>query len=68
MATGRFGQLLGNTELAGAPAHLGPHLVGADAAFVPQHDEVVDQIGALADDATRMVLHRLKGDLAGLPD
>ena len=40
----------------------------ADAAFVPQHDQVVDQIGALADDAARAVAHRFESDLAGLLD
>ena len=42
MAAGRFGQLLRDAELVGAPTHLGPHLVGADAAFVPQHDQATN--------------------------
>ncbi len=64
----RFGQLLGDTELVGTAAHLGPHFIGGDAAFVPQHDQVVEQIGALADDTARAVAHRFESDLAGLLD
>src|SRR6516162_8485982 len=66
MASRRFREFFGDAELVGAPAHLGPHLVGGDAALPPQHDQMVHQIGALANDPARAVAHRLESDLAGL--
>ena len=35
---------------------------------MPQHDQVVDEVGALADDIARAVAHRLESDLASLFD
>jgi hypothetical protein len=51
VATGRFGQLLSDAELVGAPAHLGPDFIWVDAAFVPKNNQMIEEIGALADDA-----------------
>ena len=67
-AIGRFRQFFGDTELVGAPAHLGPDFIEGDAAFVPQHDQLVDKIGALADDTARTVTGGSESDFAGLFD
>ena len=49
-------------------AQLGPDLFGRDTAVVPQYNQMIDEIGALADDAARAVTHRLESKLAGLFD
>jgi hypothetical protein len=48
--------------------HLGPHLIGSDAAFVPQHDQLIDQIRAFPDDTARTVAHGRESYFTGLFD
>src|SRR3984893_7669054 len=67
VATG-FGTLFGNAEGIGAAAHLGPDIVRIDAGAMPQRDEVVEQIGALANDASRVMFYRLKRHFSGFLD
>src|ERR1700730_14355453 len=63
-----FGTLFGNAEGVGAAAHLGPDIVRIDAGAVPQCDEVVEQIGALPNDASRVMLDRLERHFSGFLD
>src|ERR1700721_315523 len=55
-----FRQLFGNAECVGAGAHLDPDIRRIDSGAMPQRDEVVEQIGALPDDASGVMLHRLE--------
>ena len=48
--------------------HLVPNLVRRDTAFAPEHDEMVNEIGALAHDAAGAVAQALESDLARLLD
>src|SRR3954453_16773658 len=43
-------QLLGNAEQAFPARHLGPDFLGIDVRRYPEHDEIVDEIGAFPDD------------------
>jgi hypothetical protein len=67
VATG-FGTLFGNAEGVGAAAHLGPDIIRIDAGAMPQRDEVVEQIGALPNDASRVMLDRLERHFSGFLD
>jgi hypothetical protein len=67
VATG-FGTLFGNAEGIGAAAHLGPDFVRIDAGAVPQRDEVIEKIGALPDDASRVMLDPLERHFSGFLD
>src|ERR1700694_6188143 len=63
-----FGTLFGNAEGVGAAAHLGPDIIRIDAGAMPQCDEVVEQIGALPNDAPRVMLDRLERHFSGFLD
>src|ERR1051325_4579836 len=41
-------QLLGDAEQPLAPVHLVPHVLRVDAGGDPQHDQIVEEMGALA--------------------
>src|SRR6202048_1533960 len=63
-----FGTLFGNAEGVGAAAHLGPDIIRIDAGAMPQCDEVVEQISALPNDASRVMLDRLERHFSGFLD
>src|ERR1700730_6784847 len=63
-----FGTLFGNAEGIGAAAHLRPDIIRIDAGALPQRDEVVEQIGALPNDASRAMLDRLERHFSGFLD
>src|ERR1700722_7980795 len=67
VATG-FGTLFGNAKGVGAQAHLGPDIIRIDAGAMPERDEVVEQIGALANDASRVMFDRLERHFSGFLD
>src|ERR1700738_2971756 len=54
-----FGRLFGNAERVGAGAHLDPDIRRIDAGAMPQRNEVIEQIGALANDASSVTMRRL---------
>src|ERR1700730_17943301 len=64
----RFGTLFGNAEGVGAQAHLDPDIRRIDAGAMPQRDEVVEQIGALANDASSVMFDRLERHFSGFLD
>ncbi len=59
-----FGRLLGDPEFVGAGAHLGPDLVRMNSGAIPEYDQVVEEIGALPDDAVALARHGLERDFA----
>src|SRR5580704_2570493 len=63
-----FGQLFGNAECVGTRAHLHPHIRRIDAGAMPQRDEVVEQIGALSNDASSAMFDRLQRHFSGFLD
>src|ERR1700736_6048912 len=63
-----FGQLFGNAECVGAGAHLHPHVRWIDAGAMPQHNEVVEQIGALPNDASSVMFDCLERHFSGFLD
>src|ERR1700681_1628322 len=63
-----FGQLFGNAECVGAGAHLDPDIRRIDAGAMPQRNEVVEQIGALSNDASGVVFDRLERHFSGFLD
>src|SRR4051794_38762463 len=58
-------QLLGNPEQAFPTRHLGPDFLGIDARGYPEHDEIVDEIGAFPDDGVGVATHRVDHHLDG---
>ena len=60
-----FGWLFGDAEDVGAPAHLDPYIRRIDASAMPQRNQVVEQISALANDASGAMLDRLERYFAG---
>ena len=64
----RFGTLFGNAEGVGAQAHLGPDIRRIDAGAMPQRHEVVEQVGALSNDASIVVFDGLECHFAGFLD
>lgn len=65
---GGFRQFLSDTERVGARLHLFPNVDGLNADVKPQHDQVVEQVGAFAHDAVLVAFDSLDGDLARLFD
>jgi hypothetical protein len=55
-----FGWLFGDAEDVGAPVHLDPHIGRIDASAMPQRNQVVEQISALANDVSCAMLDRLE--------
>src|SRR5580704_6664221 len=55
--------LLGDAEEALAAVHFLPDVVRADARRDPQHDEVIDQVGAFFDDGFAVAVHGVDDDL-----
>src|SRR5215471_20872226 len=43
-----LGKLLGNSQQLFAALHLHPHVLGLDAGGDPEHDEIVEKVGAFA--------------------
>src|SRR5580658_11012618 len=64
----RFRELLRDAEELLAPAHLRPDIGRIDAEGVPQDDEMIEEIGALVDDARATLAHRVEGDLGRFLD
>jgi hypothetical protein len=58
-----FRQFLGDAVELLAPIHLPPDLAWHDAELAPQHHEIVDEVGALADHRRAIALHGLDADL-----
>src|SRR5215510_5332921 len=58
-----LGQLFGDAEQALAPLHLAPYVVRTHARRNPQHDEIVDEVGALAHDCVAVAVHGVDDDL-----
>src|SRR5262245_31912600 len=58
-----LGQLFGDAEQALAPLHLTPHVLRTHARRNPQHDEIVDEVGALAHDCVAVAVHGVDDDL-----
>src|SRR5580704_6075155 len=56
-------ELLGDAEQAFAPLHLLPYLARAHAGGRPHHDEIVEEIGALAHDGIAVAVDRVDDDL-----
>src|SRR5947209_5779054 len=52
-----FGQLFGNAEQALAPIHLFPNVLGIHPGRAPEHDEMIEQVGALADHRVAFAVH-----------
>jgi hypothetical protein len=63
-----FRQLFGNAERVGPAAHLDPNIRWIDSRAMPKRNEVVKQIGALANDASRVMFDRLECHFAGFLD
>jgi len=61
-------QLFGNAQGVSAALHLRIHFGWIDVRAVPEHDEVVQQIGTLANEACGPTFDGLKRDLASLFD
>src|SRR3984957_8492334 len=55
-----FGRLFGDAEDVGAPAHLDPYIRRNDASAMPQRNQVVEQISALANDVSGAMPDRLE--------
>src|SRR6202035_1514973 len=68
MVAAGFGTLFGNAEGVGAAAHLGPDIIRIDAGAMPQRDEVVEEIGALSNDASIVMFDRLERHFSGFLD
>ena len=62
---GGFRQLLGNSEHVLAPLHFAPDVLGPHAGRRPQHREVIEQVGALADHRVGIAADRVDHDLDG---
>ena len=56
-------QLLGQAEQALAPGHLGEDVLRPDAGLGPEHDQIVEQIGAFADHRLAIAVHGVDDDL-----
>src|SRR5580704_3452694 len=54
---------LGDAEQAFAAVHFLPDVVRTDARRDPQHDEIIDQVGALFDDRFAVAVHGINDDL-----
>src|SRR3984957_3779300 len=54
-----FGWLFGDAEDVGAPAHLDPYIRRIDASAMPQRNQGVEQISALANDVSGAMPDRL---------
>jgi hypothetical protein len=63
-----FGWLFGDAEDVGAPAHLDPYIRRIDASAMPQRNQVVEQISALANDVSGAMPDRLKRYFTGFLD
>ena len=55
-----FGWLFGDAEDVGAGAHLAPYVRRIDASAMPQRNQVVEQISALANDVSCAMPDRLE--------
>jgi len=59
----RLNDLFGDTEHAFAAFHLHPDIVGMHSGGNPEHDQIVQEIGAFADHRFRLALHGVDYDL-----
>ena len=58
-----FGSFSASPEQLLAPIHLRPDLLRPDAGLGPEHDEMIEQVGALADHRLAVAVHRVDHDL-----
>ena len=65
-SAGVLEQLLGDAEQALAPLHLLPDFLRLHAGGDPEHDEIVDEVGAFLDDGVAAAVHRVDHDFDGL--
>jgi hypothetical protein len=63
-----FGGLFGDAECVGAGAHLAPYIRRIDAGAMPQRNQVVEQISALANDLSGAMPDRLERYFTGFLD
>src|SRR5262249_29576791 len=52
-----LGKLLGNSQQLFAALHLHPHVLGMDAGGDPEHDEIVEKVGAFAHHSIAIAVH-----------
>ena len=57
--------LLGDAEQPLAAVHLGPHVLGVDAGRNPEHDQIIEQIGAFPHDGLGVAAHGVDHHLDG---
>src|SRR5580692_3472746 len=63
-----FGWFFGDAECVGAGAHLAPYIRRIDAGAMPQRNQVVEQISALANDLSGAMPDRLERYFTGFLD
>src|SRR5277367_1478973 len=61
-----FRHLLGDAEEPLAAVHFLPDVLRLDAGGDPEHDEIIDQVGALFDDGFAIAVHGVDHNLDGL--